>query len=235
MNQSDSIANLAAALANAQGEIEGVSKDSTGQVGKTVYRYADLSNVVEAIKAVASKNGLSWVQGPVTIPYEESGPEQVGQDFQTVTRTRTAVGVETQLLHSSGEWMRFAPFYFPIVQQTAQGAGSAITYARRYSLSAIFGVVPEDDDGAEASRNSQRNEPPAYSWNQFDLAKSMEAHGKLISADFEVLQPGRPVTRENLILVVQEWLSTHVGATVDTVCAEVQKRKTGEIPEGDHA
>lgn len=221
MNQSDSIANLAAALAKAQGEIEGAVKDKTNPAFRS--KYADLGNVLDAIKAVAPAHGLSYVQSPVTSTDGSGGV--------------VYLGVETQLMHSSGEWIRFDPFYLPLTKQDAQGAGSAATYSRRYSISAVFGVAPEDDDGAEASRSPQRNEPSAYRWNQFDLAKSMEAHGKLVSADFEVLQPGRPVTKENLILVVQEWLSTHVGATVDTICDEVQKRTTRirEIPEGDHA
>jgi hypothetical protein len=62
--------------------------------------------------------------------------------------------VETVILHSSGQWLSCGVIAVPVVKNDAQGYGSALTYARRYSLSAAFGVAPEDDDGNAAAAAS---------------------------------------------------------------------------------
>lgn len=123
-DQSPSIAALVAALSKAQGMIKGAAKDSTNPFFKN--KYADLSSVWEACREALSKNELAVIQTPVE------------------------GGVITMLAHSSGEWIKS---YLPMkpTKDDAQGAGSAITYARRYALAAFVGVAPEDDDGQAAS------------------------------------------------------------------------------------
>jgi ERF superfamily len=128
MKFSTSIAALASALAKAQGALEGAKKDTANPFYKS--RYADLSSVVDAIKAAFPPNGLSYVQ--------------------TIVTTEHGVGVETILMHESGEWIGGDAFAIPVNKADAQGFGSALTYARRYSLSAICGVKAEDDDGNAA-------------------------------------------------------------------------------------
>ena len=130
MNKSDSVAGLAAALAKAQGVMKGALKDSANPFFKS--RYADLASVVEAIRAAFSANGLSYIQ-----TVEPSDKDEVR--------------VETTLLHASGEWISCGILSLPVSKIDAQGYGSALTYARRYSLSAAVGVAPEDDDGNLAS------------------------------------------------------------------------------------
>jgi len=130
MNKSESIAGLAAALAQAQGSMKGAIKDSANPFFKS--KYADLASVVEAIRAAFSANGLSYIQ-----TLEPSDKDEVR--------------VETTLLHSSGEWISCGILSLPVSKVDAQGYGSALTYARRYSLSAAVGVAPEDDDGNAAS------------------------------------------------------------------------------------
>lgn len=130
MNKSESITELASALAKAQGEIKGALKDQNNPFFKS--KYADLGSVVEAIRAPLSKNGLSYVQ--LTEPSDKD-----------------EVRVETCILHSSGEWIT-STLALPVSKADAQGFGSALTYARRYGLSAAFGVAPEDDDGNAASK-----------------------------------------------------------------------------------
>ena len=130
MKHSESIKELATALAKAQGELEGAKKDSANPFFKS--KYADLSSVVDAIKASFPTNGLSYVQ--------------------TVVTAEHGVGVETMLMHSSGEWLRGEPFFIPVNKSDAQGFGSALTYARRYSLSAVAGIKAEDDDGNAAAK-----------------------------------------------------------------------------------
>ncbi len=129
MNKSESIAALAAALAKAQGAMKGAVKDSANPFFKS--KYADLASVVEAIRAAFSANGLSYIQ--------------------TVEPHPDEVRVETTILHSSGEWISCGYLSLPVSKADAQGYGSALTYARRYSLSAAVGVAPEDDDGNAAS------------------------------------------------------------------------------------
>jgi hypothetical protein len=127
---------LAAALAKAQGEIEGAIKDKSNPAFRS--KYADLGAVWDAIREPFSKNGLSVVQFP--------------------RRDGNSVEVETILLHSSGQWMS-GTFSVPTAKQDAHGFGSATTYARRFSLSAVCGVAPVDDDGNAAAGKANTHIP----------------------------------------------------------------------------
>lgn len=134
MNRSESIAALAVALAKAQAAIKPAAKDAENPHFRS--RYADLPSVWEACRKPLTDNGLSVVQMPVDA---ENG----------------RVGLTTILLHSSGEFIS-STVSTALTKQDAQGIGSALTYLRRYALSAIVGVVAdEDDDGNAASRPAQ--------------------------------------------------------------------------------
>lgn len=126
---SETMKELYTALAKAQGQIEGASKERENSHFKS--KYADLASVWDAIRAPLSANGLCVVQLP-----------EPSADGKMVLRTILA--------HSSGAQIETV---YPLnpVAQTPQGYGSAITYARRYTLMAITGVAPEDDDGNAAS------------------------------------------------------------------------------------
>lgn len=128
MEMSTAIGTLATALAKAQAQIKGALKDSSNPFFKT--KYADLSSVWEACRKPLTDNELAVVQ--------------------TVSGDSSSVVITTMLVHASGEWIRDSLSMTP-VKQDPQGAGSAITYARRYALAAIAGVAPEDDDGNTAS------------------------------------------------------------------------------------
>ena len=123
MNQSEHINELAKALAEAQAKLDGVLKGKENPFFKS--RYADLSMVWQAWKAVGPACGLSIAQVATV------------QDGEPV--------LATQLMHSSGQWIRGQ---YPIkpVKADPQSVGSAITYARRYALAAMVGIAPEDDD-----------------------------------------------------------------------------------------
>ena len=114
---------LFSAYAKAFPEIEGALKDSINPHFKN--KYADLSSVTNAIKPALAKYGLSFVQ----ISHIADG----------------GVCVETVILHSSGESLSCGMFFAPATKQDAQGYGSAFTYARRYSLSALLGLAADDD------------------------------------------------------------------------------------------
>ena len=128
--------NLCTALSAAFPEIEGASKDKNNPHFKS--KYADLGAVVDAIKPALVKHGLFFAQ----LNHEVAG----------------GVCVETIVCHSSGEQMSFGKLFVPASKNDAQGYGSALTYARRYSLMTAFGVAPEDDDGNAAARTAP---PPA--------------------------------------------------------------------------
>lgn len=130
MNKSENINELAAALAKAQGAMRFAAKDSNNPFFKS--KYADLSSVVEAIRDALASNGLSYMQ-------------HIHQS------DKHEVCVETIILHSSGQWIGCGTVSIPVNKADAQGYGSALTYARRYSLSAAVGVVADDDDGNAAA------------------------------------------------------------------------------------
>jgi len=65
------------------------------------------------------------------------------------------VTVETVFIHESGESIECGKLHVPAAKQDPQGYGSALTYARRYSLMAACGIAPEDDDGNSASRRTE--------------------------------------------------------------------------------
>ena len=151
MQTSEHINELATALAKAQGEITGALKDSANPFFKS--KYADLASCWDACRAALSSNGLSVVQTtargePVTIQWETTD-QATGEVSQFKVDTVELV-VETTLIHSSGQWIRSS---LPLIPRDAspQGMGSALTYGRRYGLTAMIGVAQVDDDANAAS------------------------------------------------------------------------------------
>ena len=142
MKSSESIANLADALVRANLVILNPTKDKTARAGSYSYRYVGLDTITADLRPILQAHGLCVVQ--------EASTE----------------GVTTRLLHSSGEWLEFAPLRMPIGNEyvsqgpsgDAQAIGSAITYARRYTLCAALGIAAdEDDDGAKAKTTKTKS------------------------------------------------------------------------------
>ena len=132
--------NLAAALVKAQAECQNVTMNKTNPHFRS--RYADLAAVRDAIIPVFNKHGIAIIQTPTTDEF-------------------SGFALETRLVHSSGEQMIWS---FPLPSDTSkmQAIGSAISYARRYTLSAIAGVASEeDDDGNAATTNTNGGGYPA--------------------------------------------------------------------------
>lgn len=120
---------ISAAMAKAFPAIEGAVKGKVNPAFRS--KYADLSSVIDAIKPHLAEHGLWFMQ--------RTHPVDGG------------VGVETIIYHASGQSISGGVLRLPAAKQDAQGYGSALTYARRYSLMAAFGVPAEDDDGNAAS------------------------------------------------------------------------------------
>lgn len=159
MNQSESIKEISTALCKAQAAMKSAPKDATNPHFKS--RYADLASIWDTIRGPLTSNGLSVLQ--------------------SVLQTENGIAVQTQLNHQSGEWFRMDPCPIPVDKQNAQGAGSAITYGKRYSLAAAVGIVADDDDDghAAAERPPQqrqavppKHDPPALSAKDAKLVKS---------------------------------------------------------------
>ncbi|WP_081924380.1 ERF family protein [Brevibacillus borstelensis] len=130
MNKSESITELSKALVKFNGEVSKIEKDSSNPHFKN--RYASLDRIVDEIRPLLQKNGLSIMQFP-------SG------DGDKVTIT-------TVLLHESGEWIQSDPLTLNPTKKDPQGIGSATTYGRRYQLSSFLSLnTGEDDDGNAAS------------------------------------------------------------------------------------
>lgn len=141
-DRSESIKEIATALAKAQAKIQHASKDSTNPHFNS--KYADLASVLDACREPLSENSLSVIQSP--------------------QRIEGAWILVTRLMHTSGEWLEG---YCPILstKTDAQGFGSGLTYARRYGLSAMVGVAQDDDDGNAAS-SSKGNQNQNRSQNK---------------------------------------------------------------------
>jgi hypothetical protein len=132
----DSIAELSAALAKAQGAFAPVTKSKTAQVrsdkGNYSYTYSTLDELIAATRPALSANGLACIQHART-------------DGQRVV-------VVTELLHTSGQRLAFPEIMIALpAGGTPQSIGSALTYARRYSLSASLGVAAEEDDDGQGT------------------------------------------------------------------------------------
>ena len=134
-NTSEEIGELVKALAKVQGSINLAKRDSTNPFFKS--KYADLTSVWDSCRKELSQNGLVVIQ--------------------TTKNDNERVVVLTRLAHESGQWIRGEISLRP-VKNDPQGYGSALTYARRYSLAAIVGIATgEDDDAEDATRGKQKD------------------------------------------------------------------------------
>lgn len=95
-------------------------------------KYADLANCIEAVIDALHDNGIALMQH--------------------TAETDKGVIVQTVFIHESGAFMEAGRIFVPAAQSNAQAFGSALTYARRYSLMTACGIAPEDDDGNAASK-----------------------------------------------------------------------------------
>lgn len=98
-------------------------------------KYADLGACIDAVDDALLENGIAM--------------------YQELFEDSTGVTVETVFQHESGESLRCGKLHVPAAKNDPQGYGSALTYARRYSLMAACGIAPEDDDGNAASKQRQ--------------------------------------------------------------------------------
>ncbi|MGK4058143.1 ERF family protein [Loigolactobacillus coryniformis] len=141
MDRSESIKEITAAIAKVQGELPVIDKDRDNPISHS--KYANLDSINKALLPLTSKNGLAVMQYPVN--------------------KDNKIGCGTIVTHTSGEYIHFDPYLITVDgnkrMSAAQEGGSTLTYAKRYQISAIFGIVTDEDkDGVQSgSQNKQQN------------------------------------------------------------------------------
>ena len=134
--QSENITDLAKALLNVQRTVQPITKDAENPFTKSWY--ASLNSVMAACRDALIENGIWLCQHPVPVEQPNS------------------LGLVTKLTHvESGQWQSSLAIV-PLPKADPQGMGSAMTYARRYALTAMLGMVTDDDDG-EGAKNGKKS------------------------------------------------------------------------------
>lgn len=179
-----------AAFVKAQKEFAPALKTSNNPHFKS--RYVDLAGCVEAVIDALNNHGIAMIQ-------------RTHDDDKGVT-------VETVFIHESGESLDGGRLHVPAAKQDPQGYGSALTYARRYSLMAACGIAPEDDDGNAASQSKparqqpQRQQRPAAlpdisTWvSSMDAAKDRKTLAAVAKTAWDATQDDRITEHFNLLV-----------------------------------
>ena len=188
MNKSESIAELSKSLSKFQGNISAVKKDASNPFFKS--KYATLDTIWESIRKPLSDNGLSVIQ---SLDYID------GKSM-----------LETTLLHTSGEWISGKQYVNP-EKDSPQGLGSAITYARRYSLSAILGIVSDEDDDAESATKRDSKKP--QSTEKPIKEEVSTTTQKIPDVDMDWLKKSLAMLKWNPV----PWLNEHFNMEKETV------------------
>lgn len=192
----DSVKNIAFALAQFQGETINPPKRKTAEVpmkngGRFTYKYADLADVVETIRPALSKYGLAFIQNQVESP-------------------KGTVAVYTQLLHKSGESMIFDPVTVPLDKPTAQGIGAALTYARRYSLCTALGIAADEDtDGQTEGKIQNRNSHQNKKTNRTVKPEPKAKTETIKSLESKYIQGGGTIEK------LERWIGNKYNKTID--------------------
>lgn len=168
-------------------------------------RYVDLAGCVEAVIDALHANEIALVQ--------------------KTHADETGVTVETLFIHSSGEILSGGTLHVPAPKQDPQGYGSAMTYARRYSLMAACGIAPEDDDGnagskAPAKSNGHAAPPPAQPVRTWQTAVAEIADG-----------PSAEVLAKSLHEKLAHLPDTHDAAMRQLIARVALLEGEGKIPE----
>jgi len=174
----------AQALVAAIGELSNVPKTASNPYFKS--KYAPLDAIVEATRPVLAKHGLAIQQQPL---------------FMEGT-----AGVETTILHKSGH-STTTTLLLPLKDQSPQGVGSAITYARRYALAAVLGLATEDDDDGNISTGLAKKEEarPAIA-KAMDKSPSVRPAGNAVATWRGVLPTQAKVAAQSKEGAAKKWV-----------------------------
>ena len=210
MQHSESIAKLAAALMVFQSEVKDPARDGENPHFRS--KYVQIDGLLAAVRPILSQHGLSVIQS-------------TGGDGQNVTIT-------TMILHTSGEWLETDPLTLKAQQATPQGAGSAITYGRRYSLSAALGVAWDDDDDGNAASTPPKAEKPkaapkAKTKEEQKAPRKVDSLRAIAAAAKEI-----GVTNDDIKEVMRRHFDKGASSELtDTEAAEMEKNFVGWVAE----
>lgn len=188
MKTSEQINELATALAAAQSEMKNATLNKINPHFKS--KYADLAGIRDTVTPALTKHGLAVVQGTDTM---ESG-----------------IVVVTRIMHKSGQWMESR---FPIAYDKPQTMGSAYTYARRYSLSAMCSISADEDDDANAA-NASTHEKPAVMPSVNGTYGASKAANRAVYDGFV-----KAIRAAHTVKALAEWHKTNV-AEIDKLPAD---------------
>lgn len=164
--------NLSTKFMKILNEVPNFVTDETAQAGKKTYKYLNLATILKTIKPVFEKHGLAFSQR-VT--------------FDTTGEARQVIGTVETIIFDDKEQMVACSYPF-FVTGDPQQVGSAITYARRYSLYAVLGIFPDkDDDGAYAKQRYDTADRPISAEQYAELVKVMDAHNIPVEARGEFI------------------------------------------------
>lgn len=142
-------------------EVPNFVTDETAQAGNRTYKYLNLATILKTIKPVFEKHGLAFSQ---RVTFDNEG------------EARQVIGTVETIIFDSEEQMVACSYPF-FVTGDPQQVGSAITYARRYSLYAVLGIFPDkDDDGAYAKQRYETADRAISAEQYADLVKALNAH-----------------------------------------------------------
>lgn len=215
MNHSDSIAGLAEAFADFQSEVKNPVKSQEVDTGKYRYRFAPLDEILAAVRPLLAKRGLAIAQELIT--------DHEGQ-----------IGCGTLILHKSGEWIAFAPFFVP-GGADAPAHGSAASYARRYSLLAALNLsAGQDEDAAppDSSKPAKARSAPRRSSPDGEVMVTERQKGK-IAAEAAALG----VTDEQLAKAMKRYYKVETSGELtrdqasDLIALLMRKREEQEAAE----
>ena len=136
MTTSETIGAIAPALIKAQSQMQGITKEGKNPAFKS--KYVTLDSILDTLRPILTSNGLMLTQG-----------SQEPQAMQAVT-------VESRIIHTSGEWIA-TTVTIPVTKPDAHGLGSALTYGRRYSVSALLAISADEDDDANGAVTPQES------------------------------------------------------------------------------
>jgi hypothetical protein len=134
MTTSETIGALAPSLIKAQSQMQGITKEGKNPAFRS--KYVTLDSILDTLRPILTSNGLMLTQG-----------SQEPQAMQAVT-------VESRIIHTSGEWIA-TTVTIPVTKPDAHGLGSALTYGRRYSVSALLAISADEDDDANGAVTPQ--------------------------------------------------------------------------------
>jgi len=208
MTTSDSINELASALAKAQGEMGGAAKDSANPFYKS--RYASLDSVWDACRGPLAKYEIAVVQSP--------------------SCDGTKVSIDTLLIHRSGQWMR-GTLSVTAADDSPQAVGSAVTYGRRYALQA-FGTAREGKQSssfnyAGGTADDLRGQDASAFFGLADMLRDTERqiHTRPVGANFI----GDVVLMPNAAANLVQWLLAQIGDIQLIAGSSLYRERVGDV------